>query len=102
MVRLSDKPLEERLAERYPGLKQIIITLGKRGSRVYETASGRYYESGTPGRVEVISTVGAGDCYGASYLHAYMSGASIPDAIAMATERSNVVVGSYFAVPFGT
>lgn len=100
LVADGDGSLEERLAKQYKNLKQVILTMGKNGSRVYDCATGQTVESGRPDRVNVVSTVGAGDCYGATYFHWYMAGASVRAAIDQATKRSNIVVASYSALPF--
>ena len=67
---------------------------------MYETASGKTYESGKPKPVRVVSTVGAGDCYGASFMHSYLANSDLEKAIALATERSAFVVSQTAAVPF--
>jgi fructokinase len=100
LLEKSDLPFERALAARYPNLRLVLYTLGGDGSRVYEAASGKTYESGKPKPVRVVSTVGAGDCYGASFLHAYLANGDIENAIALATERSGFVVSQTAAVPF--
>ncbi len=93
-------PFAEALVERYPNLRLVLYTLGKEGSLVYEAASGRTVSSGKPRPVQVVSTVGAGDCYGASFLHAYLMDGRIEPAVSLATERSRFVVSRQEAVPF--
>ncbi|MBQ8214277.1 MAG: hypothetical protein IJZ80_09730 [Clostridia bacterium] len=88
------------LAKHFPNLKLVLYTLGKKGSEVYECATGKLYSSGTPDAVKVVSTVGAGDCFGATFLHEYLTGNDIPKAIQAATQRSNIVVSHKEAVPF--
>ncbi len=100
LVSEGEKDLEKQLAETYPNLKQILFTMGKKGSRVYDASERRYYESGIPRETKVVSTVGAGDCYGATYFHYYMSGASVQEAIDEATKQSSMVVASSSAFPF--
>ena len=58
------------------------------------------FSSGTPEAVPVVSTVGAGDCFGATFLHYYLAGRDIPYSIQKATERCNIVVSHTEAVPF--
>lgn len=87
-------------AKQYPSLDLIIYTLGKDGSQVYDPMTKMTYLSGKPEKVRVVSTVGAGDCYGATFIDSYMRGDSIPDAMYRATERSNLVVSRKEAVPF--
>lgn len=92
--------LAEAVAERYPNVKAVVYTLGADGSEVLDTKTGVTYCSGKPEQVDVVSTVGAGDCYGATFCHEYFSGKTIPDAIKSATDRANVVVSSIEAIPF--
>lgn len=92
--------LPRAVAARYPNVKLVVYTLGGDGSVVLDTASGILYESGKPAKVKVVSTVGAGDCFGATFVSTYLNGGSIPDAIRAATERSNIVVSHREAVPF--
>ena len=82
----------------FPNLKQVVYTLGKHGSMVQDKTT--LYTSGTPPMVKVVSTVGAGDCFGATYLHFIMSGSSVEEAIKQATLRSNIVVANKEAIPF--
>ncbi len=100
LLEKSDLPFEQALAARYPNLCLVLYTLGGEGSRVYEAASGKTYESGKPKPVRVVSTVGAGDCYGASFMHSYLANGNIENAIALATERSGFVVSQTAAVPY--
>mgnify|MGYP000014396400 CR=1 FL=1 len=88
------------IAEAYPNIKYIAYTLGKKGSEVLDTRTGQLYYSGKPEDVPVVSTVGAGDCYGAAICDGIMSGKSIPDTIKIATERSSIVVSHKEAIPF--
>ena len=95
---LTDTP--ELLCRTYPNIRYAILTLGKEGSAVYGAQEGRLFLSGKPEPVPVVSTVGAGDCYGATFLHSIYAGADVPQAIAAATERSNIVVSHKEAIPF--
>lgn len=92
--------IPELLCKKYPNVRLAILTRGNKGSAVYEQSTGRLYLSGEPKQVKVVSTVGAGDCYGATFLHTIYSGASVPEAIQAATERSNIVVAHRESVPF--
>ncbi len=100
LIESSDKNFARRVAAAYPNLKQVVYTLGKEGSEVYDANTDKIYSSGKPPKVEVVSTVGAGDCFGATYLHYIMSGATIEEAIKQATLRSNIVVSHKEAIPF--
>ena len=92
-------PFGEAVQKAYPNLKLLIFTMGSKGSAVYDFANGTVYESGEPGKVKVVSTVGAGDCYSASFVHSYLTGASIPEAIRIAAHRSDIVVSHTEAIP---
>lgn len=96
----KDIALPYAVAEKYPQVKIVIYTLGKNGSQALDVRTGKLYESGLPPKVQVVSTVGAGDCYGATFTSVIMNGGSIPDAIKFATERSSIVVANREAVPF--
>ena len=87
-----------RLAEAFPNLKIILITLGAKGSLAYVTAEKRFsYAEGI--KVEVVSTVGAGDSFSASFISCYFKGESIEECLAYATKVSAFVVSQYDAVP---
>lgn len=90
----------ELICKTYPNVRLCILTRGENGSAVFEGQTGRLYRSEIPRGIRVVSTVGAGDCYGATFLLAVLNGATIPEAIRAATERSNVVVAHKEAVPF--
>ncbi len=100
LVEENGESLPFAVARKYPNLKLIVYTLGKKGSAVLDTRGGRLYESGEPEKIKVVSTVGAGDCYGATFISGIFSGKTIPEAIKAATERSNIVVSHTEAVPF--
>ena len=82
----------------YPNIKTLVYTKGAKGSEVYSICEGRLYVSPTPPKVEVVSTVGAGDCFGATYISSIYKGIGIPAALELATERSARVVASIEAV----
>ena len=96
----SGRGLPFDAAEGFPNLKLVLYTLGREGSEVYDCAGKKLYESGRPSEVKVVSAVGAGDCYGATFASVYLNGGSIPDAVKAATERSSTVVAHREAVPF--
>ena len=75
-----------------------MFTKGAEGSEVYVVTDDKTYCSPDIPKVEVLSTVGAGDCYGATFLDSVMKGESIEEAIAKATEKSARVVASYEAI----
>ena len=100
LIAKGEEHFAKRVSAAYPNLKQIIYTLGKEGSEVYDKATQTLTSSGRPPEVEVVSTVGAGDCFGATYLSSIMQGETIAEAIKKATLRSNIVVANKEAIPF--
>jgi len=100
LIPKSEKHFAQRVSEAYPNLKQVVYTLGKDGSEVYDRNTKTLTSSGRPPEVKVVSTVGSGDCFGATYMHCIMNGESISTAIKKATERSNIVVANKEAIPF--
>ncbi len=99
LINESGRGLPHDVMAGYGNIRLVLYTLGERGSVVLERESGRLYESGVPRAIKVVSTVGAGDSYGAAFIDAYMKGATIPEAILAATERSRLVVAHREAVP---
>lgn len=89
----------QAVAKAFPNLKLVVYTLGGEGSVVWETTTGTLFESGHPRKVSVVSTVGAGDCYGSAFSFAYFSGKTVPECIAYAAEMSAQVVEHKDAVP---
>ncbi|MBO4220004.1 MAG: carbohydrate kinase family protein, partial [Clostridia bacterium] len=89
------------VAGAYPNIRYIAYTLGSRGSRVLDASTGQICDSGKPGKVEVVSTVGAGDCYCASLTYClYGRKNDLADSVSFATERCLSVVSKREAVPF--
>ncbi len=100
VLRRTGSEFVQDVATQFPNIKTVVYTMGKDGSAVYDAVGGKMHRSGCPEPVTVVSTVGAGDCYGATFLDAFVRNGDIDRAIAEATERSNIVVSSREAVPF--
>lgn len=98
-VKDTSSSIYESLNKEYPNIKLLVYTMGAKGSAVFDYAKGVAHYSDKPEDVKVVSTVGAGDCYGASFAHYYLAGHSIDDSIRRATERSNIVVSHTEAIP---
>ncbi|MBQ4353324.1 MAG: hypothetical protein IJC71_00380 [Clostridia bacterium] len=92
-------PFAEAIAKAFPTLHMLVYTMGAKGSIVYDFKAGTETFSGEPEQVKVVSTVGAGDCYSAAFIHTYLTGSDIPEAIRAASARSNVVVAHTEAIP---
>lgn len=99
LIDTTDSTFDQAAAKAFPNLKLLVYTMGAKGSAVYDLEHGTEEFSGEPEQVKVVSTVGAGDCYSASFVYTYLSGGSIGDAIRTATARSNVVVANTEAIP---
>ena len=87
-----------KLSEKYPSLDVILITCGENGSYAYTKKEGRVYHC-PASRVEVVSTVGAGDSFGASFLVDYLKGRPIDECLKNSADRSAYVVSHADAVP---
>lgn len=86
------------LADRFAGLKLVIITLGKDGAYAYScTAEKGYF--GASQKVGVVSTVGAGDSFSAAFLHKYMQGKDVQSCLEYANKVACKVVSEMDAVP---
>ncbi len=86
------------LAAAYLNLAIIIITLDCEGAFVFDTAEKRsYYEPAK--KTRVVSTVGAGDSFGAAFLTSYIADGDIKKALESAVFISSFVVSRKEAVP---
>lgn len=86
------------LAKRFAKLRCVIITLGGDGAYALDCVSGQGYSCDCA-ETQVVSTVGAGDSFSASFLHKYGQGCSIPDCLEYASKIAGFVVSQYDAVP---
>ena len=86
------------LSEKYPNIKLMLITKGEKGSTVY-CRDGGYFIECPAKKAEVVSTVGAGDSFGATFLVSYMNTRDIPLSMSLASEVSAFVVSRKEAVP---
>ena len=87
-----------KIAEKYPKIKILILTMGSKGSMAYSRADGMIYETKAK-KTEVASTVGAGDSFSASFLKKHLEGKTIPECLEFATVVSAFVVSKTEAVP---
>ncbi len=86
------------LKDGYRNLKCIIITLGGDGAYALDTINEQAYTCEAE-RVEVRSTVGAGDSFSAAFLHKYEKKEALPACLAHASRIAGFVVSQYDAVP---
>lgn len=83
---------------RYRNIKVLIITLGGKGSYAYDPVNdAEYFQEAM--QCKVVSTVGAGDSFGAAFLTAYLSGNDIRSCLKRGAELSGYVVSHTEAVP---
>lgn len=90
----------EQFAKAFLQLKIIIITAGKDGAYAYDCKTGKKYDSPIVD-VPVVSTVGAGDSFGATFLAQYFKGKDIQNCMDAASKVSGFVVSNTAAVPNG-
>ena len=113
IVKISDEELAEVLAfvgideddfekicfeieKKFPNIKIVIITLGQKGAVAYD-GSKMFRVPAVP--CEVVSTVGAGDSFSASFLWKYMSDEAVEESLIHASKIASFVVSQYDAVP---
>ena len=86
------------LSGAYKNLSLVLLTCGEEGAYAYLTKEKHSYFCPSK-KVDVVSTVGAGDSFGAAFLVEYLSGKDIPYCLEVATERAAYVVSHMDAVP---
>ncbi len=87
-----------RIGEKFKNLKLIILTMGEKGSYVFDCKNQTEY-SRKAKDAEVVSTVGAGDSFSASFLVQLLKGSDIGICLDVATVVSGFVVSRAEAVP---
>lgn len=92
------KLFAKRVSEIYTNIKLVIITLGSEGAYTLNCVDGTDYQSDSV-KVDVASTVGAGDSFSVAILHQYMCGKGIQFCIEYATKIASYVVSEKDAVP---
>ena len=95
---LSYESIAKAITSAFPNIKILIITLGAKGSFVYESEkqSGFLFDGE---KAQVVSTVGAGDSYTAAWCVSFLSGESVTQATEKATKLSAYVVSHKDAIP---
>ena len=81
-----------------PNLQTLIVTLGEKGSCGYRKSTDEFLEMASK-KVEVASTVGAGDGFGAAFLSEYLKGKDLKTCLKEGTKLSAYVVAHKAAVP---
>ena len=95
---LSVETAVRRLCTDYPNIRLCLVTLDRDGALVYEAATGKTFRQAAK-PVDVVSTVGAGDSFGAAFLTTYLRTGNIETALQKAVEISAFVVAHKEAVP---
>ena len=85
------------LANQYSNLKIVLLTVGEEGSYAYDVKKEKLHYC-KANKVKVVSTVGAGDSYGATFLVNYLKGLDILTCMKLASIRSSQVVSSISSV----
>lgn len=92
------KNIAKETANDFKNLKLIIITKGENGSFAYDCKNDKSYECETQ-KADVVSTVGAGDSFSASFLVKYKSTCDIQASLEFASKVSAYVVSCKGAIP---
>jgi fructokinase len=86
------------LAMRFPNIRLLLITLGSKGALALDTINGKLYTQ-PAAQAQPVSTVGAGDSFGAAFLTKLYAGAPLEACLKYATEVAALVVSRYEAIP---
>ena len=86
------------VADAFRNVKMILVTRGERGSFAYDCKSKRLDRCEAV-KVNVVSTVGAGDSFSAAFLYGFLSGKRTEDCLRSASEVSAFVCSKAEAVP---
>ena len=88
----------KQMADTFPNLRYILITLGGDGAYVLSCQDGTACRRGSE-QVKVRSTVGAGDSFSAAFLAKRLRGCPVEQALEHAVKVAGFVVSEYDAVP---
>ena len=87
----------EALFARYGQIEAIVLTQGERGATLFRRERSPIHVPATPAKV--VSTVGAGDSFGAAWLYAVLTGADDRAALTIASDRAAWVISHAEAIP---
>lgn len=96
----DERMICQAICQTYRNIKTVIVTLGSKGSYAYEAFSGREYRQGVV-KCNVVSTVGAGDSFGAAFMSSYCDGKPVEECLRRGAILSSYVVSCAEAVPEG-
>ena len=94
----NHESIAKAITSAFPNIKIIIITLGEKGSYIFESQKQSGF-SFCGEKVEVVSTVGAGDSYTAAWCTSFLCGEDELTATEKATKLSAYVVSHKDAIP---
>ena len=86
------------ITKNYSQIKLLLITCGEKGAFCYECKNGKMYYCPSES-VPVVSTVGAGDSFGATFLTQYVKTKDIPYSLKLSAKTSAFVVNHKEAIP---
>ena len=86
------------ITQNYSQIKLLLITCGEKGAFCYECQNGKMYYCPSES-VPVVSTVGAGDSFGATFLTQYVKTKDIPYSLKLSAKTSAFVVNHKEAIP---
>lgn len=92
------KEFVDLLKEKYSNLGIIVITLGDDGAYCYDCKEDKAYSCKSQ-KVEVASTVGAGDSFSAAFLYQFLLERNIQFCLEYASRVAGYVVSKYESVP---
>ena len=86
------------ITQNYSQIKLLLITCGEKGAFCYECQNGKMHYCPSES-VPVVSTVGAGDSFGATFLTQYVKTKDIPYSLKLSAKTSAFVVNHKEAIP---
>ena len=95
---ISLKDSARKIANMFSQIKLIIITQGENGSCCYDCNADKFFFA-VAGQTKLVSTVGAGDSFGAAFLKKYMENKSYDKCLEYASKISAFVCSKAEAVP---
>lgn len=87
----------EKFSKEYSNLDIILLTCGEKGAYAYDTKNKKLYFQEAI-KVDVVSTVGAGDCFSATFLYNYLNNKDIQTCLLEAAKRSSKIVSQMAAI----
>lgn len=100
-LKLNDLNVNEsilKLSEKYKNIDLFIITKGSDGAVAYDAKAEAFFSCPAQ-EVTVVSTVGAGDSFGAAFLVEFFKSKNIKNALIKATQVSAYVVSQLDTIP---